>query len=74
LYKDCVARGIWAKLVFETRGGREEYSLLCKIPSQEKQLQQQQQQQQLQQQQQQQQLQQQQQQQQLKQQQQQQEM
>ncbi len=28
LYKDCVARGIWAKLVFETSGGREEYSLL----------------------------------------------
>ncbi len=29
LYKDCVARGIWAKLVFETSGGREEYSLFC---------------------------------------------
>ena len=29
LYKDCVARGIWAKLVFETSGDREEYSLFC---------------------------------------------
>ena len=29
LYKDCVARGIWAKLVFETRGGGEEYSFFC---------------------------------------------
>ncbi len=29
LYKDCVAREIWARLVFETSGGREEYSLFC---------------------------------------------
>ena len=29
LYKDCVARGIWAKLVFETRGGGEEFSFFC---------------------------------------------
>ena len=29
LYKDCVARGIWAKLVFETRGGGEEYCFFC---------------------------------------------
>jgi hypothetical protein len=29
LYKDCVAKGIWAKLVFETRGGKEEYSFFC---------------------------------------------
>jgi hypothetical protein len=29
LYKDCVAKGIRAKLVFETRGGEEEYSFFC---------------------------------------------
>jgi hypothetical protein len=29
LYKDCVASGIWAKLVLETSVGREEYSLFC---------------------------------------------
>jgi hypothetical protein len=29
LYKDCVARGIWAKLVFETREGGEEFIFFC---------------------------------------------
>jgi len=29
LYRDCVARGIWAKLIFETRGGEEQYSFFC---------------------------------------------
>jgi len=29
LYKDCVAKGIRAKLIFETRGGEEEYSFFC---------------------------------------------
>jgi hypothetical protein len=29
LYKDCVAKGIRVKLVFETRGGEEEYSFFC---------------------------------------------
>ena len=29
LCKDCVTRGIWAKLVFEKRGGGEEYSFFC---------------------------------------------
>jgi hypothetical protein len=26
LYKECVVRGTWARLVFETRGGKEEFS------------------------------------------------
>ncbi len=25
LYKECVARGTWARLVFETNGGEEEF-------------------------------------------------
>ncbi len=29
LYQDCVAKGIRAKLVFETRVGEEEYSFFC---------------------------------------------
>jgi len=29
LYRDCVARGIWAKLIFETRGGEEQFSFHC---------------------------------------------
>jgi hypothetical protein len=29
LYKDCVAKGIRSKLIFETRGGEEEYSFFC---------------------------------------------
>ncbi len=28
-HKDCVERRIWVKLVFETRGGDEEYSFFC---------------------------------------------
>ncbi len=32
LYKDCVARGIWARLIFETKGGEEELSFLCRVP------------------------------------------
>jgi hypothetical protein len=31
LYKDCVARGTWARLCFETKGGEEELSLSCRV-------------------------------------------
>ena len=31
LYKDCVARGTWARLCFETTGGEEELSFLCRV-------------------------------------------
>ncbi len=48
LYQDCVAKGIRAKLIFETRGGEEEYSFFSSaVYSQRQPLQQQQQQQQL---------------------------
>jgi len=29
LYRDCVARGTWAKLILETRGGEEEINFFC---------------------------------------------
>ena len=29
LYKECVARGTWARLVFETNGGEEEFFISC---------------------------------------------
>jgi hypothetical protein len=48
LYKNCVAQGIRAKLVFETRGGEEEYRTVSSaVHSQRQPLQQQQLQQQL---------------------------
>ena len=31
LYKDCVARGTWARLCFETKGGEEELSFSCRV-------------------------------------------
>jgi hypothetical protein len=31
LYKDCVARGTWARLCFETNGGDEELSISCRV-------------------------------------------
>ena len=31
LYKDCVARRTWARLCFETTGGEEELSFLCRV-------------------------------------------
>ncbi len=31
LYKDCVARGTWARLIFETKGGEEELSFSCRV-------------------------------------------
>jgi hypothetical protein len=31
LYRDCVARGTWVRLCFETTGGEEELSFLCRI-------------------------------------------
>ena len=31
LYKDCVARGTWARLCFETKGGEEELSISCRV-------------------------------------------
>jgi hypothetical protein len=31
LYRDCVARGIWARLCFETKGGEEELSFSCRV-------------------------------------------
>ncbi len=33
LYKNCVARGTWARLIFETMGGEEELSFLCRVPA-----------------------------------------
>ena len=33
LYKDCVARGTWARLIFETKGGEEELSFSCRVPA-----------------------------------------
>ena len=33
LYKDCVARGTWARLWFETKGGEEELSFSCRVGS-----------------------------------------
>ncbi len=31
LYRDCVARGTWARLCFETKGGEEELSFSCRV-------------------------------------------
>jgi hypothetical protein len=31
LYRDCMARGTWARLCFETKGGEEELSFLCRV-------------------------------------------
>jgi hypothetical protein len=31
LYKDCVARGTWARLIFETKRGEEELSISCRV-------------------------------------------
>ncbi len=31
LYRDCVARGTWARLCFETTGGEEELSFSCRV-------------------------------------------
>ena len=31
LYRDCVARRTWARLCFETTGGEEELSFLCRV-------------------------------------------
>ncbi len=31
LYKDCEARGTWARLIFETKGGEEELSFSCRV-------------------------------------------
>jgi hypothetical protein len=31
LYKDCVARGPWAGLIFETKVGEEELSFSCRV-------------------------------------------
>ena len=31
LYRDCVARGTWARLCFETKGGEEELGISCRV-------------------------------------------
>ncbi len=31
LYRDCVARGTWARLCFDTKGGEEELSFSCRV-------------------------------------------